>query len=263
MSTTRHLINRQRRLAAAPPASRTRPGAPPAPDPEQQEQERQEQEQQDQEPEQQRDDRPKATTKPKPKPKLRPKPAPKASPKASAGKAESDSGGGPRRLVLVLGVLTVLLGGFGGWAAMEAGTLHDTASTRNTALTDTARTSEVKGMVTQAVNSVFSYNYADTARTDQAAKKLLTGKAVQQYADMLAQVRKQAPVQKLVLTTTVTDSGVELINGDRARVLIFADQRNTRTAPKEEATYAAAMFAVDAVHQDGVWKISNIDTFNR
>ncbi|MCM2427229.1 hypothetical protein [Streptomyces sp. RKAG337] len=238
MSTTRHLINRQRRLAAAPPANRTRPGPPPAPE----------------EPDQQ-DRKPRA----KPEPKPEPKPAPKPSAK------EPDRGGSSvrYRVVVALGVLTVLLGGFAGWAAMEAATLHDTAATRNTALTDTARTSEVKGMVTQAVNSVFSYNYADPARTDQAAKKLLTGKAVQQYADMLAQVRKQAPVQKLVLTTTVTDSGVELIDGDRARVLIFADQRNTRTAPKEETTYAAAMFAVDAVHQDGVWKIGNIDTFSR
>ncbi|MCZ4117972.1 hypothetical protein [Streptomyces sp. H39-S7] len=240
MSTTRHLINRQRRLAAAPPASRTRPGPPPAPEPDEQ----------DHQPVQQKD--------------RKPKPKPKPAPKPSARKPGGDGGGsGPRRVVVALGLLTVLFGGFAGWAAMEAATLHDTASTRNSALTDTARTSEVKGMVTQAVNSVFSYNYADTARTDQAAKKLLTGKAVQQYADMLAQVRKQAPTQKLVLTTTVTDSGVELIDGDRARVLIFADQRNTRTAPKEETTYAAAMFAVDAVHQDGAWKISNIDTFNR
>ncbi|MFI9104103.1 hypothetical protein ACIGXA_26650 [Streptomyces fildesensis] len=245
MSTTRHLINRQRRLAAAPPANRTRPGPPPAPEeadaPEQKQQQKQQRVQE-------------------PKPKLKPKPAPKS----RAEEPERGRGRGVlNRVVVALGVLTVLLGGFAGWAAMEAATLHDTAATRNTALTDTARTSEVKGMVTQAVNSVFSYNYADTARTDQAAKKLLTGKAVQQYADMLAQVRQQAPVQKLVLTTTVTDSGVELIDGDRARVLIFADQRNTRTAPKEETTYAAAMFAVDAVHQDGVWKISNIDTFNR
>ncbi|MCZ4094940.1 hypothetical protein C8250_023140 [Streptomyces sp. So13.3] len=236
MSTTRHLINRQRRLAAAPPANRTRPGPPPAP----------EQDKPGQKPEQKQ----KRDRKPAQKPSVK---------KPGRGRGGSVL----HRVVAALGLLTVLLGGFAGWAAMEAATLHDTAATRNTALTDTARTSEVKGMVTQAVNSVFSYNYADTARTDQAAKKLLTGKAVQQYADMLAQVRKQAPVQKLVLTTTVTDSGVELIDGDRARVLIFADQRNTRTAPKEETTYAAAMFAVDAVHQDGVWKIGNIDTFNR
>ena len=92
---------------------------------------------------------------------------------------------------------------------------------------------------------------------------MLTGRAVQQYARMIAQVKAQAPAQKLVLTTTVTDTGVEMITGDRARVLVYADQGNTSTAKGADAgsTYAAAMFAVDAVHQDGTWKIASIDTF--
>jgi len=79
---------------------------------------------------------------------------------------------------------------------------------------------------------------------------------------MIAQVRAQAPKQKLVLTTTVTSTGVESITGDRARVLVYADQRNTSTAAGSGGTtYAAAMFAVDAVRQDGTWKIASIDTF--
>jgi Mce-associated membrane protein len=93
---------------------------------------------------------------------------------------------------------------------------------------------------------------------------VLTGRAVQQYATMLAQVRAQAPAQKLVLTTTVTDTGVESLTADRARLLVFADQRNTataRSATPASTTYAAAMFAVDAVRQDGTWKIAAIDTF--
>lgn len=166
-------------------------------------------------------------------------------------------------MVAALAVVTVLLGGFAALAAGKASALRDTAATGNTALTDTARTSEVKGGVAQDVNAVFSYDWADTARTDQAAARDLTGKAVQQYADMIAQVRAQAPARKLVLTTTVTDTGVQMIDGDRARVLVFADQRNTSTAKGAAAgtTYAAAMFAVDAVRQDGTWKIASIDTF--
>jgi Mce-associated membrane protein len=165
--------------------------------------------------------------------------------------------------VTLLAVLTVLLGGFAAWAAGKASALHDGAATANAALTDTARTSEVKGTVAQDVNSVFSYDYADTARTDQAAQRVLTGKAVQQYAGMIAQVKAQAPTRKLVLTTTVTDTGVEMIDGDRARVLVYADQSNTSTAKGASAgsTSAAAMFAVDVVHQGGTWKIASIDTF--
>lgn len=170
--------------------------------------------------------------------------------------------GFPLALAL-LALLTVLLGGFAAFAASRASSLHDGASTGNTALTDNARTSEVKGTIAQDVNAVFSYDYADTARTDQAAKRVLTGKAVQQYAAMIAQVKAQAPARKLVLTTTVTDTGVEMIDGDRARVLVYADQGNTSTAKgaAADSTYAAAMFAVDAVHQGGTWKIASLDTF--
>jgi Mce-associated membrane protein len=166
-----------------------------------------------------------------------------------------------RRLPVVLGVTAVLLGGLAVWFADEADGLRAGAGAHNAALTDAARTSEVKGKVTDAVNTIFSYDYTDMARTERAADGLLTGKAVQQYATMLAQVRAQAPRQKLVLTTTVTDSAVEMLDGDRARLLLFADQRNTRTTNKD-TTYAAAMLAVDVVRRNGTWKITDIDTLN-
>ncbi len=165
------------------------------------------------------------------------------------------------RLPVVLGVVTVLLGGMAVWFAEEANALRDTAGGHNAALTDAARTSEVKGKVTDAVNTIFSYDYTNMAKTEQAAKTLLTGKAVQQYDTMLAQVRTQAPRQKLILTTTVTDSSVERLEGDSARVLLYADQHNTGTTGKT-TSYAAAMLAVDAVRRSGTWKITDIDTLN-
>jgi Mce-associated membrane protein len=240
MSTTRHLINRQRRLAAAA-----------------------------------------ATT-------VAPRPVRPAAPardtardtaRDRAREAAADRPAAPSRrfrpptavtlATAALALLTVLLGGFAAWAAGKASALHGSAATGNTALTDTARTSEVKGAVTQAVNALFSYDYADTTRTDKAAARVLTGRAVQQYATMIAEVRAQGPARKLVLTTTVTDTGVEMIDGDRARVLVFADQRDTSTAStagtagagKAGTTYAAAMFAVDAVRHGGTWRLAAIDTF--
>ncbi|MEU8623375.1 hypothetical protein [Streptomyces sp. NPDC048669] len=249
MSTTRHLVNRQRRLATVAAAERT------------------------------------ATTATAPRP---------AGPDTEPGEAGQESGtaagedspdadadaeseGRPEReeqpsgrplrlrvsLPAVLCVLTVLLGSFAAWAFTSAGSLRDDPSRQNTALTDISRTSEVKGQITEAVGAVFSYNYASPAKADTAVKTYLVGKAVQQHKDMLADVRAQAPKQKLVLTTTVTESGVELLDGDRARLLIFADQSNTRTGKSEETTYAAAMFAVDAVRRGGTWRISAIDTFSR
>ncbi|MEU2022350.1 hypothetical protein ABZ565_09305 [Streptomyces sp. NPDC016469] len=243
MSTTRHLVNRQRRLATVAAAERAATAAPPrprtgrGPDPEKPdatrdtvvpEGETDEEDEEEGEPETR-----KATARRRP------------------------------RLPAVLCVLTLLLGAVAAWAFTSAASLRDDPSRQNTALTDISRTSEVKGQITEAVGAVFSYDYASPAKSEAAVTKYLTGKAVQQHEDMLAEVRAQAPKQKLVLTTTVTDSGVEMLDGDRARLLIYADQRNTRTGKSEETTYAAAMFSVDAVRKGGSWRISAIDTFTR
>ncbi|MFG3136902.1 hypothetical protein ACGFZA_11825 [Streptomyces sp. NPDC048211] len=244
MSTTRHLVNRQRRLAtvaaerAVAPATVDKPVDPgtvadepqEAPESKKRKEERKEE---------RKDEKEQAVPRPGRPPRLR------------------------VRLPAVLCAATLLLGAFAAWAFTSAATLNDDPGRQNTALTDIARTSEVKGQITEAVGAVFSYDYASPAKADTAVKKYLTGKAVQQHQDMLAEVRAQAPKQKLVLTTTVTESGVEMLDGDRARLIIFADQSNTRTGKAEETTYAAAMFAVDAVRRGGTWRISAIDTFTR
>ncbi|MFC8537661.1 hypothetical protein ACFUJY_27645 [Streptomyces sp. NPDC057249] len=242
MSTTRHLVNRQRRLATVAAAERAATAAPPrprtgrGPDPEKPGTAPDEAVAEDEEEEEEGEpEAPKATARRWPRPSL---PA-------------------------VLCVLTLLLGAIAAWAFTSAASLRDDPARQNTALTDISRTSEVKGQITEAVGAVFSYDYASPTKAEAAVTKYLTGKAVQQHADMLAEVRAQAPKQKLVLTTTVTDSGVEMLDGDRARLLIYADQRNTRTGKSEETTYAAAMFSVDAVRKGGSWRISAIDTFTR
>ncbi|MFJ8660521.1 hypothetical protein [Streptomyces sp. NPDC093795] len=182
----------------------------------------------------------------------------------------------PRHLVplVVLCVLTLLLGGFAGWAYSRAGELRDDPARGNTALTDLARTSEIKGQTAAAVAALFSYDHADTAPFEQAGKTLLTGKAVAQHRTLLGGVLAQAAQRKTVITTTVTDSAVERIDGDRARVLVYADQSSVSTAgtggkqktkaqAQDQGVYAGAMFAVDVVHRDGRWIVENLDTFGR
>ncbi|WP_406281960.1 hypothetical protein [Streptomyces sp. NBC_00209] len=242
MSTTRHLVNRQRRLATVAAAERAATTAPPRPrtggGPDL---EKPDATHAEEVPESEEDE---GEAEPKAK-----KVTPRRGPRLS--------------LPAVLCVLTLVLGAVAAWAFASAASLRDDPGRQNTALTDISRTSEVKGQITEAVGAVFSYDYASPTKAEAAVTKYLTGKAVQQHADMLAEVREQAPKQKLVLTTTVTDSGVELLDGDRARLLIYADQRNTRTGKSEETTYAAAMFSVDAVRKGGSWRISAIDTFTR
>ncbi|MET7388961.1 hypothetical protein ACFYPT_14950 [Streptomyces sp. NPDC005529] len=177
----------------------------------------------------------------------------------------------PRRTSYAVGalcVLTLLLGVFAGWAHARADSVRDRPARQNTALTDVAATSEIKGQTSRAVAALFSYDHAHPAAFDEAARKLLTGKAVAQHRDLFAAVRDRADQQKAVITTTVTDSGVERIDGDRARILVYADQSSVSTAAKkdkadDQGTYAGAMFAVDVVRRDGRWLVSGIDTFGR
>ncbi|MFF0685104.1 hypothetical protein ACFYUG_03225 [Streptomyces albogriseolus] len=181
----------------------------------------------------------------------------------------------PRRPVglVALCALTLLLGAFAGWAHAEAESLRAEPARSNTALTDLARTSEIKGQVAEAVDRLFSYDHADPGAFDKAAKDLLTGRAVTQHRDLLADVRERADARKAVITTTVTETGVERIDGDRARVLVYADQSSVataggkageqRNAARDEGVYAAAMLAVDVVHRDRRWLVSGLDTFGR
>ncbi|MEU1055333.1 hypothetical protein ABZ397_22655 [Streptomyces sp. NPDC005876] len=173
----------------------------------------------------------------------------------------------PRRALAALCLLTLLLGGFAGWAHARAEALRDAPAARNTALSDTARTSEIKGQSTKAVAALFSYDHADPDALDQAAKQWLTGRAVAQHRELFADIRARADQQKAVITTTVTDSAVERVDGDRARVLVYADQSSVSTAGGKKAdddgTYAGAMFAVDVQRRDGRWLVSGIDTFGR
>jgi Mce-associated membrane protein len=185
---------------------------------------------------------------------------PTAGKPAAAQKAAPGPSRHPLLLPACLGAIAVVLGGLAVWFGLEASSATSGVDTSNAALTDPVATRQVTQQVTSAVNKIFSYNYANTATTSQAAATLLTGKARQQYDTLFKLVRQDAPKEKLVLTTTVTNSGVEFLDGSRARLLIFADQRDT-AGVAHKTTDAGAMFAVNAVNQDGRWKISSIDTF--
>ena len=184
-----------------------------------------------------------------------------AAPDETSDETTEDRRSRTRLVAVILGLVTVVLAGFGVWATLEAHSLRSTAAPQNLALTDGAATNAVNRQVTSAINTVFSYNYANTGATRQAAQGLLTGPAIQQYNTYFALVTKDAPAQKLVVTTRVTNSGVELLTGNRVRVLVFANQQDTRAGTKQ-TSYAGALFAVTAVHQGNRWKIENIDTFS-
>ncbi len=165
-----------------------------------------------------------------------------------------------RGAVALLGAVAVAAGTFGVWATVHGHSLRAASAAANGAVVDRSATRSVTRAVTHAVDTIFSYSYADTASTRAAAQHLLTGRAIRQYNELFALVERQAPKEKLVVTTKVTDTGVEVLTGGRARVLVFANQQDTR-AGTGQTTYGGAMFAVTAVFTQGIWKIESIDTF--
>ncbi len=119
---------------------------------------------------------------------------------------------------------------------------------------DTRGMTEVNGQVKDAVEKIFSFSYDKVDESSAAARQVLAGTAVQEYDKLIAQVREQAPSQKLVLATRVTDMGVKSIDGDHAELLVFLDQVATRV-DNNKSTGSAAALSVKAERQDGTWKI--------
>ncbi|MFD6276249.1 hypothetical protein ACFWFI_11865 [Streptomyces sp. NPDC060209] len=153
-------------------------------------------------------------------------------------------------------VLAVALLAAGAALFVRAQQLRDTPATSNRALTDTAETSRVVGDVSSALGKVFSYSPQGTAVTKESAKRLLAGKALQQYAALFGQVEKQAADQKLTLTSQAVRAGVTRLGARSAHLLVFLDQVYEREG--KAATTAAAQLSVTAELRGGRWVIVDI-----
>ena len=154
---------------------------------------------------------------------------------------------------------TIALTALGIWGRLEAAGLWADPATANQALVDPAATSKVIGDVDAALGKVFSYRYDNTAATEEAARQSLTGNAKGQYTELFAQVKSQAPAQKLMLTTKVVDSGVTMLQGEHAQLLVFLDQSATR-GDNNQSSLAAAELTVTAQRQGDHWLITDLRT---
>nr|WP_257138591.1 hypothetical protein [Streptomyces sp. rh34] len=162
-----------------------------------------------------------------------------------------------RRWPRVLGtLLTVALIATGGALYAEGRHLRDTPATANLALTDAEATARVTGDVSSALGKIFSYGPGATAVTRAAAKEVLAGKALQQYAALFGQVERQSADQKLTLTTEVVRAGVTRLTGSSAHLLVFLDQVYERRG--RAPTTASAQLTVTAELRDGRWWIVKI-----
>ena len=164
-------------------------------------------------------------------------------------------------VAIVLAVVAVVLGGL---AVFFRGQADDLTSgdNSNTALTDPAATSQVKGQLTNAIKQTFSYNYTDLDTTEKAVKENLVGKALCEYNLLFGEVKEYAPKQKIVLDTTVRELALVRIDGDRAEALVYIDQLSTRVDVNKTVA-VGGQFAVQAAKQGDHWKITEFDMFGQ
>lgn len=180
------------------------------------------------------------------------------SPETSDGSAPAvppPTSGPRRRAGVVLAAVAVVMAGLAVWFTLEARATNDVVA-HNSALSDVAGTGEAAKQISAALGTVFSYRYDDPAKSEQAAKDVLTGPALAQYEQLFGQVRKLAAEQKLVVTSTAVASGVKLLDGDRAALLVFLDQTGTRGDGQRST--GAAQLSVTAERVAGKWRVTGM-----
>ncbi|WP_103338410.1 hypothetical protein [Amycolatopsis sp. CA-126428] len=163
--------------------------------------------------------------------------------------------GARRRVRVVLAVVAVVLAGLAVWFTLETRSTNAVVA-HNSALSDVAGTADAAKQISAALGTVFSYRFDDPAKSEQAARDVLTGPALAQYEQLFGQVRKLAAEQQLVVTSTAVASGVKLLDGDRAALLVFLDQTGTRGDGQRST--GAAQLSVTAERVAGKWRVTGM-----
>ncbi|MEQ0563060.1 hypothetical protein ABJI51_28610 [Amycolatopsis sp. NEAU-NG30] len=167
------------------------------------------------------------------------------------------------RPYLVAGALVLValvLGGLAVWFKTEESKIS--SATSNTALLDVAKTAQVKDAVSKAAEALFSYDFNNIKKTEDAANDLLANDEVKaKYNSLMGEVKRLAPQQKMIVTCKVTRAAVIMLNGDLAKVMVFVDQTSTRTDTKK-TTAGTAQLHLNAQLQGDKWKITDMDTYN-
>ncbi|MFD8570066.1 hypothetical protein [Streptomyces sp. NPDC059639] len=177
-------------------------------------------------------------------------------PPTDAQPEEENSPRGGRIQIIIAAVVAVLLLATGAALFYLAHDLRTDPATKNQALTDADATNRVNGDISSALAKIFSYTPDGTAATQRTASQVLTGKAAKQYAELFTQVQKNAPAQKVTLTTDAVRVGTVSLRGDTAHLLVFLDQSTHRGDKK--AVTSAAQLSVTAQLTDDVWQIVDI-----
>jgi Mce-associated membrane protein len=171
----------------------------------------------------------------------------------------------PRRLTGVatlvgLGAAVVIALGLAAWFRGEANQLAGSAAASNQALVDAGATAQVSGQVREAVQRVFSYDFARLDDNERVASGVITGSFVDSFHQQFARVRELAPPQQAVVVASVPALAVKVLDGDRAIVVVFLDQQ-AHQGGQAKPLLAAGRLSVTAQQVNGNWKIADVEPF--
>jgi Mce-associated membrane protein len=161
-------------------------------------------------------------------------------------------------VALVAAALSAL--GLAAWLRAQAAALTASAAASNHALVDAGTTAQVCGQVRDAVQRVFSYDFARLDDDERAAAEVITGPFVHSFHQQFARVRQLAPPQQARVVATVPALAVKVIDGDRASVLVFLDQQ-AHQGGQAAPLRASGRLAVTAQRVNGSWKIAEAEPF--
>ncbi|HEY6421792.1 MAG TPA: hypothetical protein VIY28_00815 [Pseudonocardiaceae bacterium] len=162
-------------------------------------------------------------------------------------------------LVGLSAVLVIALG-LAAWFRGETNQLSGSAAASNAALVDVRTTAQVTGQVRDAVQRVFSYDFARLDDNERAAGNVITGPFAKDFHQQFARVRELVPRPQALVVATVPALAVKVLDGDRAIVVVFVDQQANQ-GPKVQQPLAAVRLMVTAERIDGSWKISDVEPF--
>lgn len=166
----------------------------------------------------------------------------------------------PYLIAGALVLVALVLAGLAFWFSREENAVS--SATSNTALLDVAKTAQVKDAVSKAAEALFSYDFNNIKKTEDAANDLLANDDVRtKYNSLMGEVKRLAPGQKMIVTCKVTRAAVIMLNDDLAKVMVFVDQTSTRTDTKK-TTAGTAQLHLNAQLQGDKWKITDMDTYN-
>jgi Mce-associated membrane protein len=159
-------------------------------------------------------------------------------------------------LVGLVAALVIALG-LAAWFRGEANQLLGSAAANNDALLDAGATAEVSGQVRDAVQLIFSYDFARLNDNERAAADVITSPLAQEYRQEFALVRQLAPEQKAVVVAKVPALAVKMLDGDRATVVVFIERQATQ-GPQPPPLLG---LTVTAQRVDGSWKVADVEPF--